>query len=407
LGNFELAHLKGAQGLEYGQEAELRAHTGFALRYDATTSTCDYVRTVDPLGREIAYWVADEWKEDPALVMGAILGSLVRGRPLEVAAKRSQSKPGAELLRRLIREALAYKTEAFENDWNISGSDLTQWFAGWRQRAAAALEGDSTRSQGIGTKVPTFATSVTLYVQANTSSDYGQAPYWAKVVLTPELFTRVQQLREVVHATGVSCISDWGDPDLWSSERAGLTSGRDVENDDLEAPLWMDQGFLKVSKDRFWYEACPKHRNYTVSTQPIAFDALLEALAGPQEPPASAISVWEMSSCTHGRKTFSRDHGKHSEVSCSLQANVFPDTTTNLVRERFNSDELCSSGFSFAVVTGGGKLRTWGCGQELGLPGGSSCIHTTTRSARSSSTSSWASVLGRPFGIWAFRLRTR
>jgi len=41
---------------------------------------CSYVRVVDKhLLTEIAYWVVDEWEEDGADVMGAIIGALCDG----------------------------------------------------------------------------------------------------------------------------------------------------------------------------------------------------------------------------------------------------------------------------------------------------------------------------------------
>jgi len=36
--------------------------------------TCgEYVRLCDPNGNEIVYWDQEEWRDDPALVMGAII----------------------------------------------------------------------------------------------------------------------------------------------------------------------------------------------------------------------------------------------------------------------------------------------------------------------------------------------
>jgi len=41
-----------------------------------------YVRIVDHLGdtgKELAYWICDEWGEEPENVMGAIFGAIVGG----------------------------------------------------------------------------------------------------------------------------------------------------------------------------------------------------------------------------------------------------------------------------------------------------------------------------------------
>ena len=81
LSESEHKHLKAANSPEnvYDSEMSLLTHSGFALHAPAYPNEVDYVRVLDPLGREIAYWVADEWQEAPQEVMGAILGALQRG----------------------------------------------------------------------------------------------------------------------------------------------------------------------------------------------------------------------------------------------------------------------------------------------------------------------------------------
>lgn len=75
----ELEHLADAEGDAYGPECTLQVQTGFMLKTAGYPEACDYVRVCDPLGREIAYWHADEWQQEPAVVMGAIIGALSRG----------------------------------------------------------------------------------------------------------------------------------------------------------------------------------------------------------------------------------------------------------------------------------------------------------------------------------------
>lgn len=94
LDEFERQHARDAAGNDYGDECAVVTHTGFELRYSAQGDTPDYVRVCDPLGREVAYWVSDEWRDDPELVMGAILGALVRGMPL-VRGSGKESAPAA------------------------------------------------------------------------------------------------------------------------------------------------------------------------------------------------------------------------------------------------------------------------------------------------------------------------
>src|SRR5687768_10062646 len=40
----------------------------------------------------------------------------------------------------LLREALDYEAEAFENDTEVNGADLVDWFCDWRTRAKTSLE---------------------------------------------------------------------------------------------------------------------------------------------------------------------------------------------------------------------------------------------------------------------------
>jgi hypothetical protein len=62
---------------EYGTEVVLTVENGMQLRADGEDPNgTSYVRVCDPQGREVAYWICDEWKAEPEFVMGAIIGSL-------------------------------------------------------------------------------------------------------------------------------------------------------------------------------------------------------------------------------------------------------------------------------------------------------------------------------------------
>jgi hypothetical protein len=62
--------------LDYGRESgALITQTGCAVRWPAAPAVCDYVRVTAPDGSEIAYWVCDEWRENPEEVLGALLGA--------------------------------------------------------------------------------------------------------------------------------------------------------------------------------------------------------------------------------------------------------------------------------------------------------------------------------------------
>lgn len=93
LDSTEMAHARDSAGTQYDNEAALIAHTGFELRYDTDDELLTYVRVCDPLGRELAYWTHEEWQEDPQLVMGAIIGALVRGQPAQVRRGKTRAVP--------------------------------------------------------------------------------------------------------------------------------------------------------------------------------------------------------------------------------------------------------------------------------------------------------------------------
>jgi hypothetical protein len=53
--------------------------TGCKLVCPAHPKPCEYVRIVDPMCGEVAYWDSEEWREAPQEVMGAIMGALSSG----------------------------------------------------------------------------------------------------------------------------------------------------------------------------------------------------------------------------------------------------------------------------------------------------------------------------------------
>lgn len=74
-----------ATGIQAG-EVVVPLTTGWALASgvynpaDPQARVCgEYVRLVRPDGTEAAYWDQEEWRRDPALVMGAILNSAAHG----------------------------------------------------------------------------------------------------------------------------------------------------------------------------------------------------------------------------------------------------------------------------------------------------------------------------------------
>jgi hypothetical protein len=74
--------------IDESKECVVELPTGCELRTPAHPEPCEYVRIVDPMAGEVAYWDCAEWQEDPQGVMGAIVGAMVDlDNPPEVARK--------------------------------------------------------------------------------------------------------------------------------------------------------------------------------------------------------------------------------------------------------------------------------------------------------------------------------
>lgn len=71
----ERAHAEIAGASDYGPECVIPLPDGRAIHTPAHPEPCSYVRVTFE-GREIVYWVCDEWQEAPEEVMGAIMGIL-------------------------------------------------------------------------------------------------------------------------------------------------------------------------------------------------------------------------------------------------------------------------------------------------------------------------------------------
>lgn len=74
----ETAHAIDNLGTHYGDEVVTPVVGGRAIHTPAQDA-CDYVRIVDE-GYELAFWISDEWRDDPKAVMGAVLGCI--GNPM-------------------------------------------------------------------------------------------------------------------------------------------------------------------------------------------------------------------------------------------------------------------------------------------------------------------------------------
>lgn len=76
LSEVEKTHALGSAGNEYGEECVVRTVSGFSLAVPPYPQEVDYIRIVNPRGEETAYWSIDEVQENPADVLGALVGAL-------------------------------------------------------------------------------------------------------------------------------------------------------------------------------------------------------------------------------------------------------------------------------------------------------------------------------------------
>lgn len=98
-----------------------------------------------------------------------------------------------------------------------------------------------------------------LVVEAHATDEYGEGPSWAEMTVTPEFLQTLERLRRVCQDENLESLTIPQGPDRWDRE------------DDLR----IRGDSLRVWRDSFWFEAHPKHRDYSVETQSILIDHLI------------------------------------------------------------------------------------------------------------------------------------
>ena len=68
-----------AKGVKADEGSIPVGDTGRRIVFPAHPAECGYIRVIDAKGKEIAYWDALEWEEEPTTVMGAIMGAAQHG----------------------------------------------------------------------------------------------------------------------------------------------------------------------------------------------------------------------------------------------------------------------------------------------------------------------------------------
>lgn len=97
-----------------------------------------------------------------------------------------------------------------------------------------------------------------LVVEAYATDEFGEGPSWAEMTVTPEFLQTLERLRRVCQDENLESVTIPQSPDRW----------------DLEDDLRIRGDSLRVWRDDFWFEAHPKHRDYSVETRSVSIGDL-------------------------------------------------------------------------------------------------------------------------------------
>lgn len=106
-------------------------------------------------------------------------------------------------------------------------------------------EGDAFLDHGV----PAFK-PFTLVVGARANDEFGEAPAWAEVTVSPEFLQTLMRLRRICQENDLESVTVPKCPDRW----------------DREGDLLIRGDSLCVWQDDFWFEAHPKYASYGVET---------------------------------------------------------------------------------------------------------------------------------------------
>jgi hypothetical protein len=101
--------------------------------------------------------------------------------------------------------------------------------------------------------------SVQFVVEVHSSDEFGEAPVFAVVEITPDFLGRLNSLSALCRTHALESVSVSAAPAYWHRE------------DELR----IVGSSLLVHGDMFWYEAYPKHATYQVDTHGVNIEALL------------------------------------------------------------------------------------------------------------------------------------
>ena len=104
------------------------------------------------------------------------------------------------------------------------------------------------------------------YIEAYASSDYGDGPTFAKVLVTPELLDKLRKLSGLCVEHGLSELRVYDSPELWGPG-------------EIESELRLICGELVVTKSSFWFVDQPKNAEYHIETRAQEIEDFFKAIA--------------------------------------------------------------------------------------------------------------------------------
>lgn len=88
-------------------------------------------------------------------------------------------------------------------------------------------------------------------------NDYGQAPEWAEITVTPEFMSALERLAGICRSEGLESVSVKRSPDRWGCD---------------EEDIWGDS--LRVTDDCFMFEASPIQDGFSIESRMVRLSDL-------------------------------------------------------------------------------------------------------------------------------------
>lgn len=111
-----------------------------------------------------------------------------------------------------------------------------------------------------------------IYVSAFATSEYGDAPRFAKVIIDDEFVREVRFLAELIDTHSLSEVRRFASPEAWGPG-------------EVAEELRLQGGELIVTKGgSFWFTDFPKHASYSVETRSQSIDDIIKSIEAGEDP---------------------------------------------------------------------------------------------------------------------------